>query len=270
MAVKDSEIVVDVFDTSRVGCVIDSAGAHSIGAAMDMLILGHADVMIAGGAEAAISPLTVDSYDCMSVLSHGNEALHKASRPFDLHRNGFVIAEGAGVLVLELWEAATARGAVIYAELKGYGMTCAAYSMAIPEPDGTWAAKAMEIALRRSRLSPDKIGYINAHGTLTQANDRIETLAIKRVFATGGAGLPPVSSNKSIGHVERGGCDRSCCHGAFNPPRDPPPDHQPGNAGPRVRPRLHPLGSAGRQDPGGDVQFLRIRGQNCALCFGRA
>ena len=179
-----------------------ATGAHSIGMAMDMLSLGYADVMVAGGAEANISPLVVDSYDAMSVLSHWNEEPQKASRPFDLNRDGFVIAEGAAVLVLETWEGAAARGAEIYAELKGYGTNCDAYSMAIPEPDGTWAAKAMEMALQRSRLGTDRIGYINAHGTSTPANDRIETLAIKRVFGAGGSKVPPVSSNKSmIGHA---------------------------------------------------------------------
>jgi 3-oxoacyl-[acyl-carrier-protein] synthase II len=330
MAVKDSGIVLESLDSSRVGCVIGSAGGdyeniesqhatllakgpghgnpfaipktianiascnaamdlgvhgpnvavisacatggHSIGAAMDMLTLGHADVVIAGGAEAAISPLTVDSYDCMSVLSHHNEEPRKASRPFDLHRDGFVIAEGAGILVLETWEGAMARGAEIYAELKGYGMTCDAYSMAIPEPEGKWAAKAMEIALQRSRLDPDRIGYINAHGTSTPANDKTETLAIKRVFASGGSRVPPVSSNKSmIGHalgaagaLEAAATVLTIHHGILPPTinlETPDPecdlDYIPGAA------------RDGRIEAAISNSF-GFGGQNCVLCFGRA
>jgi len=330
MAVKDSGIDLGAFDTSRIGCIIGSAGgdleniesqhvtllekgpghgnpfaipkticniassnaaidlgihgpnvavlsacatgAHSIGMAMDMLILGHADVMLAGGAEAAITPLTVDSYDCMSVLSHGNEEPQKASRPFDLHRDGFVIAEGAGVLVLETWEAAAARGAVIYAELKGYGMTCDAYSMAIPEPDGTWAVKAMEIALRRSRLSPDRIGYVNAHGTSTQANDRIETLAIKRVFASGGAGVPPISSNKSmIGHalgaagaIEAAATVLSIHHGIL------PPTINLETPDPECDLDFIPSEARESRIEAAISNSFGFGGQNCVLCFGSA
>jgi 3-oxoacyl-[acyl-carrier-protein] synthase II len=169
---------------------------------MDMMNLGYADLMIAGGTEATIAPLVVDSYDAMRVLSRRNDEPARASRPFDLDRDGFVIGEGAGILVLESYEGASRRGARIYAELRGYGSTSDAYHIAAPDPEGTWAAKAMEIAIRRSGLSPDKIGYINAHGTSTQANDSIETLAIKRVFCLRGFANPPTSSSKSmIGHT---------------------------------------------------------------------
>ncbi|MGA2546711.1 MAG: beta-ketoacyl-ACP synthase II [Rectinemataceae bacterium] len=179
-----------------------ATGAHSIGAAMDMINLGYADLMIAGGTEATIVPLVVDSYDAMRVLSHRNDEPTRASRPFDRDRDGFVIGEGAGILVLESYEGAARRGARIYAELRGYGSTCDAFSIAAPDPEGTWAAKAMEIAIRRSGLSPDRIGYINAHGTSTPANDSIETLAIKRVFGLSGFANPPTSSSKSmIGHT---------------------------------------------------------------------
>jgi 3-oxoacyl-[acyl-carrier-protein] synthase II len=179
-----------------------ATGAHSIGAAMDMMSLGYADIMVAGGVEAAISPLVVDSYDCMRVLSHRNEEPTRASRPFDRDRDGFVIGEGAGVLVLESYESASRRGARIYAELRGYGSTCDAFSIAAPDPEGTWAARAMEIAIERSGLGRDEIGYINAHGTSTEANDSIETLAIKRVFGLKGFANPPTSSSKSmIGHT---------------------------------------------------------------------
>ena len=179
-----------------------ATGAHSIGAAMDMMSLGYADLMVAGGVEAAISPLVVDSYDCMRVLSHRNAEPTKASRPFDRDRDGFVIGEGAGVLLLESYERAARRGARIYAELRGYGSTCDAYSIAAPDPEGTWAAKAMEIAIQRSGLGREQIGYINAHGTSTQANDAVETLAVKRVFGLKGFANPPTSSSKSmLGHT---------------------------------------------------------------------
>jgi len=179
-----------------------ATGAHSIGSAMDLMSLGYADLMVAGGVEAAIAPLVVDSYDCMRVLSHRNEEPTRASRPFDRDRDGFVIGEGAGILVLESYERASKRGARIYAELRGYGSTCDAYSIAAPEPEGTWAAKAMEIAMQRSGLEPGRIGYINAHGTSTEANDAVETLAIKRVFSGRGFASPPASSSKSmIGHT---------------------------------------------------------------------
>jgi 3-oxoacyl-[acyl-carrier-protein] synthase II len=179
-----------------------ATGAHSIGSAMDMLKLGYAEAMLAGGTEAAISPLVVDSYDCMRVLSRRNDFPEKASRPFDRDRDGFVIGEGSCVLVLESYENAAKRGARIYAELLGYGSTCDAYSVASPEPEGRWAARAMEQAIERSGVSPDKIGYVNAHGTSTQANDKTETLAIKRVFEAKGWKNPPVSSSKSmLGHT---------------------------------------------------------------------
>jgi 3-oxoacyl-[acyl-carrier-protein] synthase II len=179
-----------------------ATGAHSIAAAMDALELGYADCMLAGGTEAAIAPLVVDSYDAMRVLSRRNEEPERASRPFDLDRDGFVIGEGAGILVLEPFEAAARRGARVYALLRGYGSTCDAFSIAAPDPEGTWAAKAMELAIERSGLTPDRIGYINAHGTSTQANDSIETLAIKRVFGLRGFANPPASSSKSmIGHT---------------------------------------------------------------------
>jgi 3-oxoacyl-[acyl-carrier-protein] synthase II len=330
MAIKDSGIVLDRLDSSRVGCVIGSAGgdyeniesqhatllakgpghgnpfaipktianiascnaamdlgvhgpnvavisacatgAHSIGAAMDMLCLGHADIVIAGGAEAAISALTVDSYDCMSVLSHRNEEPTRASRPFDLLRDGFVIAEGAAVLVLETWEGAMARGAEIYAELKGYGMTCDAYSMAIPEPEGKWAAKAMQIALQRSRLGPERIGYINAHGTSTPANDKTETLAIKRVFASCGAGVPPVSSNKSmIGHalgaagaLEAAATVLSIHHGIL------PPTINLETPDPECDLDYIPSEARERRVEAAISNSFGFGGQNCVLCFGRA
>jgi 3-oxoacyl-[acyl-carrier-protein] synthase II len=238
---------------------------------MDMLKLGYAEAMLAGGTEATISPLVVDSYDCMRVLSRRNDEPEKASRPFDRDRDGFVIGEGSCVLVLESYEKAARRGARIYAELLGYGSTCDAYSVASPEPEGKWAAKAMEQAIARSGLSPDRIGYINAHGTSTVANDKIETLAIKRAFEAKGFKNPPVSSSKSmLGHtlgaagaLEAAITALSVYNGVLPPTinlETPDPDcdldYVPGEA------REVPIEAAISNSFG-------FGGHNCVLCFGK-
>ncbi len=178
-----------------------ATGLHSIGTALQILQLGQADIMVAGGTESTITPLVVDAYSCMRVLSKRNEDPQKASRPFDSDRDGFVIGEGAGVLVLERREHAEKRGARIYSTLGGIGMTADAASIAAPDAEGKWSGKAMELAIRQSGLTPDDIGYINAHGTSTQSNDKTETRAIYNTFGSR-AGKIPVSSNKSmIGHT---------------------------------------------------------------------
>lgn len=178
-----------------------ATGLHSIASAMHMLQLGLVDVMFAGGTESTITPLVVDAYGCMKVLSASNDNPKAASRPFDLNRDGFVIGEGAGVLVLERREDAEKRGARIYAAIGGLGMTADASSIAAPDENGKWAGKAMEQAIKHAGLTADDIGYVNAHGTSTQANDRTETRAIHTVFGERGRTIP-VSSNKSmIGHT---------------------------------------------------------------------
>lgn len=176
-----------------------ATGASAIGTAMSLIREGRADVVLAGGAESTITPLVVDSYASMRVLSKRNDAPQEASRPFDADRDGFVIGEGAGVLVVETLEHARKRGAEVLAFLKGYGMTSDAFNIALPEPNGEWAAAAIEDALRDGGVNPDDVGYINAHGTSTKVNDATETTAIKRVF---GDRRVAVSSNKSmIGHT---------------------------------------------------------------------
>jgi len=178
-----------------------ATGAHSIGMAMQILQLGQADVMIAGGTESTISPLVVDAYGCMKVLTPSNDNPQAASRPFDLERDGFVIGEGSAALVLERREQAEKRGARIYAVLGGIGMTADASSIAAPDENGKWAGEAIKMAIRNAGLNPDDIGYVNAHGTSTQANDKTETRAIHTVFGNRGKSIP-VSSNKSmIGHT---------------------------------------------------------------------
>ncbi len=176
-----------------------TTGTHSIGIALGILRGGMADVILAGGAEACLTPLVLDAYASMGVLSTSNEIPEKSSRPFDLNRDGFVIAEGACVLVLETLEHAEKRGARPLAVLSGFGMTADAYGIAAPEPNGTWAAKAMQLAVKDAGLNPEDIGYINAHGTSTKMNDKTETLAIKLAFDNRNI---PVSSTKSmIGHA---------------------------------------------------------------------
>ena len=175
-----------------------ATGAHSIGMAMAVLRAGQADVMLAGGVEATITPFVLAGYQSMGALSRRNDAPAAASRPFDTGRDGFVMGEGAGVLVLETLEHARARGADIIAELAGFGMTSDAFGIVQPDPDGTWAAAAMQLAMDDAGMSPADVQYINAHGTSTPANDRTESQAIRRLFGA----PPPVSSIKSmIGHT---------------------------------------------------------------------
>jgi len=178
-----------------------SSGAHAIAMAALVLKSGGADIMLAGGAEAAITPITVNAYGCMGVLTSRNDDPRKASRPFDADRDGFLIGEGSAVLVLESEEHARRRGAEIFAYLTGAGMTADAYSIAIPEPEGKSAAAAMEMAMRESGLNKEDIGYINAHGTSTRANDRIETIAIKQAFGDLAYQVPVSSSKSMIGHT---------------------------------------------------------------------
>jgi 3-oxoacyl-[acyl-carrier-protein] synthase II len=179
-----------------------ATGAHAIGMALGILRQGQADVVLAGGAEATITPVVVDGYASMSVLSLRNNDPQKASRPFDLDRDGFVIGEGAGILVLETIDHAKKRGAVPLAWLSGFGMTSDAYSIAIPGPDGRWTAAAISQAVKDAGIRLEDIGYINAHGTSTKINDKVESISIQEVFKNRKGGLPPVSSNKSmIGHT---------------------------------------------------------------------
>lgn len=179
-----------------------ATGAHAIGMALGILRQGQADVVLAGGAEATITPVVVDGYASMHVLSTRNDDPEKASRPFDAGRDGFVIGEGAGILVLESLSHAKKRGAEPLAVVSGFGMTADAYSIAIPGPDGRWPAAAIAQAARDAGISLDAVDYVNAHGTSTKINDKVETLALKTVFKNRKGGLPPVSSNKSmIGHT---------------------------------------------------------------------
>jgi 3-oxoacyl-[acyl-carrier-protein] synthase II len=176
-----------------------ATGAHAIGEAAQMIRNGLADAMMAGGSEAPITPLAYGAFACMGALSRRNDDPTHASRPFDADRDGFVIAEGAAVVVLEEWEAAEKRGAEVLAELVGYSATCDAFHLTQPDPEGAGAAGAMTKALADAGVETTDVGYINAHGTSTPFNDKIESKAIRDVF---GANAPPVSSTKSAtGHL---------------------------------------------------------------------
>jgi 3-oxoacyl-[acyl-carrier-protein] synthase II len=180
-------------------CTACSASAHAIGDAYEIIKRGDADVMIAGGSEAAITPMGIGGFGALRALSTRNDEPERASRPFDKDRDGFVVGEGAGVLILEDHALARGRGATIYAELVGYGMSADAYHITAPSEDGDGPLRVMERALKSANVEPSRVSYINAHGTSTPHGDKIETLAIKRAF---GKTPPPVSSTKSMtGHL---------------------------------------------------------------------
>jgi 3-oxoacyl-[acyl-carrier-protein] synthase II len=178
-----------------------AAGSNAIGDAFRQIQLGLADVMVCGGAESAITPLGVAGFASAKALSFRNDDPATASRPFDAERNGFVIGEGAGVLVLESLEHAEARGATILAEIVGYGSTCDAHHITAPSPGGSGGAEAIRLALVDGRLAPEAVDYINAHGTSTQANDSNETAAIKTALGAHAHRIPVSSTKSMTGHL---------------------------------------------------------------------
>lgn len=184
-------------------CVVTACatGAHCIGDAFRAIVYGDAEAMIAGGTEANITPLTVGGFNAMKALSTRNDEPEKACRPFEKNRDGFVVAEGSGILILEELEFALKRNAKIYAELVGYGYTGDAYHITAPSPDGEGAVRCMRMALKDGGLKPEEVDHINAHGTSTPLNDLTETVAIKTVFGNH-ARKVPVSATKSMtGHL---------------------------------------------------------------------
>jgi 3-oxoacyl-[acyl-carrier-protein] synthase II len=178
-----------------------STGTHSIGESFRLIARADADIMIAGGAEAPVTPLSVAGFNAMKALSERNDAPAKASRPFDAERDGFVMGEGAGILILEELGRALRRNARIYAEVVGYGMSSDAYHPAAPSPDGDGAVRVMWNAIKDAGIRPCDVQYINAHGTSTVYNDRIETLAIKKVFGEDARRIGISSTKSMTGHL---------------------------------------------------------------------
>ena len=182
-------------------CTACSASAHAIGDAFEIIRRDDADVMIAGGSEAAITPMGVGGFAAMRALSTRNDEPTRASRPFDKDRDGFVMGEGAGVIILEELEFAKRRGATIYAELVGYGMSADAFHITAPSEDGDGGMRVMQAAIKQAAIAPSQVDYVNAHGTSTPYNDKLETLAIKRVFGDHARKLAISSTKSMTGHL---------------------------------------------------------------------
>jgi 3-oxoacyl-[acyl-carrier-protein] synthase II len=182
-------------------CTACTASAHSIGEAFEIIRRDDADVMIAGGSEASITPMGVGGFAAMRALSTRNDEPARASRPFDKDRDGFVIGEGAGIVILEELETAKARGARIYAEIVGYGLSGDAFHLTAQPEDGNGAVRSMQMALRKAGVRPEDIDYINAHGTSTPINDPTETLAVKRTFGEHAKKLVMSSTKSMTGHL---------------------------------------------------------------------
>jgi 3-oxoacyl-[acyl-carrier-protein] synthase II len=182
-------------------CTACSTGAHAVGDSFKIIQRGDADAMVCGGAEAAITPMGIGGFAAMRALSTRNADPEHASRPFDADRDGFVIGEGAGVLVLEELEHARARGAKIYAEMIGYGMSSDAFHITQPSEDGDGAVRVMTNAIKDAEIQPHEVDYINAHGTSTYYNDKLETMAIKRVFGDSAYSIPVSSTKSMMGHL---------------------------------------------------------------------
>lgn len=178
-----------------------ATGTHSIGDAYQMIRRGDADAMIAGGTESVVTPLAVGGFAVMRALSTRNDDPQAASRPFEKNRDGFVLAEGAGIVILEEYEAAKKRGAKIYGEVVGYGLTGDAYHLTAPSPGGEGAARCMKMALDNAGVNPEEVDFINAHGTSTPMNDLYETLAIKQVFGAHASKLMVSSTKSMTGHL---------------------------------------------------------------------
>jgi len=178
-----------------------SASAHAIGDSFKIIQRGDADLMICGGAEASITPMGIGGFAAMKALSTRNDEPERASRPFDAQRDGFVVGEGSGILILETLERAQKRGAKILAEVVGYGMSGDAYHITQPAEGGDGAFRVMRLALRDAKIGPEKIGYVNSHGTSTPLGDAIETQAMKKAFAEHAPNIPVSSTKSMTGHL---------------------------------------------------------------------
>jgi len=194
-------------------CSACATGTHSIGDAYHMIKRGDADAMIAGGTESTVTPLAIGGFAVMKALSTNNDNPAEASRPFDKGRDGFILAEGAGILVLEEYESARKRGAKIYAEVVGYGLSGDAYHLTMPAPGGEGAARCMKMALNGAGVKPEEVSYINAHGSSTPFNDLYETMAIKSVFGDHAKKMMVSSTKSMTGHMlgAAGGVEAAFC-----------------------------------------------------------
>ena len=201
-----------------------ASGGHAIGEAAELIRRGDAEVVLAGGTDAAIVEVSLGGFAVMRVLATDNENPDKACKPFDLHRDGFVMAEGSGMVVLESDEHANRRGAQIYAQVVGYGSTNDAYDLAAPAENGEGAVRAMDMAVRKSGLSPSEINYINPHGTGTQLNDKYETYAIRQVFGEAADNVMVSSTKSMLGHMmgAAGAIEAMVCALAVKHDRVPP------------------------------------------------
>jgi len=205
-----------------------ATGTHAIGESVRLIREGYCDAMIAGGAEAVVTPLAVGGFCSMKALTTRNDEPEKASRPFDGERDGFVMGEGAGIVILERREAAMDRGAPIYAEVVGYGLSGDAFHISAPAADGNGAIRAMKMALAEGGVEPSEIDYINAHGTSTPAGDKIETVAVKQVFGSDAPGIAVSSTKSMTGHLlgAAGGLETAISALAIKEGRIPPTINQ--------------------------------------------
>jgi len=205
-----------------------ATGTHAIGESVRLIREGYCDAMIAGGAEAVVTPLAVGGFCSMKALTTRNDEPEKASRPFDGERDGFVMGEGAGIVILERREAAMDRGAPIYAEVVGYGLSGDAFHISAPAADGNGAIRAMKMALAEGGVEPSEIDYINAHGTSTPAGDKIETVAVKQVFGSHAPGIAVSSTKSMTGHLlgAAGGLETAISALAIKEGRIPPTINQ--------------------------------------------
>ena len=246
-------------------CTACSASAHAIGDAFEIIKRDAADVMIAGGSEAAITPMSVGGFGALRALSTRNDDPERASRPFDRDRDGFIVGEGAGVLILEELEFAKRRGARIYTEIVGYGMSADAYHITAPSEDGDGPYRVMKAALKSAGLQPAQVDYINAHGTSTPHGDKVETLghqALLRRSRPEGRRLVDQVDDRAP--ARRGGGPRGRDHGARRVSPDGATHHQPGSPRRGVRPRLHPERQAFAAHRVCLVEFVRLRRDECS------
>jgi len=248
-----------------------ASSGHALASAYMHIVAGDADVMIAGGSEACVCPMAIAGFSNMKALSTRNDDPLTSSRPFDAERDGFVLGEGAGILVVEEWERAVSRGANIIAELAGYGVTADAYHMTQPDNEGSGARNAMKLAVAKAGLQLEDIGYINAHGTSTPFNDKIETKAIRDLFGARAESLAISSTKSMTGHLlgAAGGVESAITAMAINEGVLPPTMNY-ANPDPECDLNYCPNAAVERRVDAALSTSLGFGGHNVSLCFRRA